>query len=74
MKNGWLREQAASQSEAAMDLPGLSAEEVNAFRRYAYRRFYLRPKIVLGLLGMMEPAAAGQILKNMGGFFRWTRS
>ena len=71
VKNGWLSKSAVSQSEAVMDLPGLAAQEVNAFRRHAFRRFYLRPKIMLGLAAMMEPAAAGQIMKNMSRFLRW---
>ncbi len=73
MRNGWLRQSPVSQSEAVMDLPDLPAEEVNAFRRLAYRRFYLRPKILLGLAAMMEPAGVVQILSNLKNFLRWTK-
>lgn len=43
-----------SQSRAVMELPGLSAARVNAFRRHAYRRFYLRPAAALRVLSMLE--------------------
>ncbi|MGH9333249.1 MAG: B12-binding domain-containing radical SAM protein, partial [Vicinamibacteria bacterium] len=45
-EKGWLREGDFSryrQDEALLELPGLSPEEVMAYRQLAYRRFYRRP-------------------------------
>lgn len=56
---GWLRSgEHFSQSRAGMDLPGLPAERVEAFRRRAYLRFYLRPK-ALAKLGLLVVGGAG---------------
>ncbi|MEA2040476.1 MAG: radical SAM protein, partial [Thermodesulfobacteriota bacterium] len=46
-KKGWIEPDFLfSQDHAAMDLPGLPGQRVDAFRRYAYRRFYGRPKAI----------------------------
>jgi radical SAM superfamily enzyme YgiQ (UPF0313 family) len=45
----WLTgEGSVSQSRAAMHLPGLSAREVDRFRKQAYRKFYLRAILPAG--------------------------
>ena len=44
-----------SQAGAVMDLPGLPAEAVDVFRRFAYRRFYGRPRALLNLATMIDP-------------------
>ncbi len=37
-----------------MELPGLPPARVDAFRRYAYRRFYLRPRAAARMLSLLE--------------------
>ena len=71
-KKGWLQaDSPLAQDRAAMDLPGLPGQRVDAFRRYAYRRFYGRPGTVSRLLAMLEPGAIGNILVNMRRFLSW---
>jgi len=72
LKKGWLKPDSfLAQDHAAMDLPGLPARRVDAFRRYAYRRFYGRPRAVSRLLAMLEPGAIGNIIVNMRRFLPW---
>lgn len=61
-----------SQSGAAMDLPGLPASAVDAFRRRAYRRFYGRPRVLAHLLGMVEKPAVAHLFSQARRFFRWS--
>jgi len=74
LEKGWIKRTASSQNQAAMELPGLSAEAVDRFRQYAYRRFYMRPKTWRNLLGMLEPAAVLHLVKSTARFTRWARS
>lgn len=60
-----------SQNRAGLDLPGLGAEEVDAFRKYAYRRFYLRTSAVRRVLRMVEPGAVRTVAENVRSFFQW---
>ena len=60
-----------SQSIAAMALPGLPAAEVDAFRRHAFRRFYLRPSAVARVLSMAEPGAVAGLTPLLRRFLRW---
>ncbi|MDP2839704.1 MAG: hypothetical protein Q8O11_06565, partial [Syntrophales bacterium] len=62
---------AVSQSSAAMALPGLSAEEVDAFRRYAFRRYYLRPSAAARVISMAEPGAVAGLTPLLRRFLRW---
>ncbi len=62
---------AASQNHAAMELPGLPSERVDAYRRYAYRRFYLRPQAVARVLSMVEISAVAGIMLPVRRFLRW---
>ena len=58
LENNWLRLPAAmSQDQAVMDLPGLPGRDVDAFRRRAYRKFYMRPRTAYGILSMIDPGA-----------------
>jgi len=41
-------------SRAVMKFPALSPDEVNAFYRYAYRRYYFRPGFLAGRLAHMR--------------------
>lgn len=41
-------------SHAVMSLPTLSPEEIQAFYRYAYRRFYLRPRYIFKRLAKLR--------------------
>ena len=57
LRMGWLKMGAVpifSQGRAVMELPGLPAARVNAFRRHAYRRFYLRPRAMARLLSLLK--------------------
>ena len=75
LNKGWLRKNSTfSQSHAVMDLPGLPARRVDSFRRYAYRKFYMRPGTLLNLFSMLEPAAAKNIFVNLKHFFQWAES
>jgi len=75
LKNGWLRRAAGfSQSQAVMELPGLSAHRVDKFRRYAYRKFYMRPGALLNIFSMVESGAIANNVKNLAQFFRWADS
>jgi radical SAM superfamily enzyme YgiQ (UPF0313 family) len=72
MKGGCLRRGTPlSQSRASVDLPGLPAEKVDEFRRYAYRRFYLRPGAFLRLFSMLGPDVTKNVNASIRGFFHW---
>ncbi len=74
LEKGWLRPDAAgSQSRSVMDLPNLSAGEVDAFRRMAFRKFYLRPKVMLRLLSLVSPAAFPHLAQSLLRFSGWSR-
>ena len=62
-----------SQNSAVLELPGLSAATVDAFRRRSYRAFYRRPKIIAGLLAMVEPGAAVHLTAAARRFLKWSR-
>lgn len=71
---GWLRADASfSQGLAGMDLPGLPAQKVDAFRRYAYRRFYARPRAIKKIYAMVEPGAVGSVFRDVARFMGWAR-
>ena len=72
--SGWLQGGAClfSQDQAVLNLPGLAAEKVDHFRRFAYRKFYGRPKAFWNVVSMARPAALGTILKNLKQFSLWT--
>jgi hypothetical protein len=68
----WLTEEGSvSQSRAAMHLPGLSAREVDRFRKHAYRKFYLRANTARRLMSMLKPGAIRDVPVNLWGFLRW---
>jgi radical SAM superfamily enzyme YgiQ (UPF0313 family) len=68
----WLTEEGfVSQSRAAMHLPGLSAQEVDRFRKHAYRKFYLRANTARRLMSMLKPGAIRDVPLNVRGFLRW---
>ncbi|MGD8369185.1 MAG: radical SAM protein [Desulfobacterales bacterium] len=72
-EKGWLQaDGAGSQSRSAMDLPGLPAETVDAFRRLAFRRFYLRPRVMARLLSLVKPAALPLLAQSVLRFFGWS--
>lgn len=73
-REGWLKkDSSSSQASAVMDLPGLPAAEVDDFRRFAFRKFYGRPRAALNLLSMAEWEALKSILPTMKRFLVWTR-
>ena len=76
VQNGWLRIDAGtgspfSQNAAVLDLPDLSAVRVDAFRREAYRRFYLRPRAVRRTLSMLEPRGVLHAVASARRFLNW---
>lgn len=75
LERGWLKARSAvSQGFAALDLPGLTAEKVDGFRRYAYKRFYLRPGALKRMLSILEPGSLLYLLRNLVQFLRWVMS
>jgi len=80
-RQGWLREETGVaggaavswQNAAIMELPGLPAARVDAFRRHAYRKFYLRPRVIFRILTMAEPSSAIFLLSHLRRFLRWLR-
>jgi len=74
-QQGWIKEQepgAMNQDHAVMELPGLSAETVNRYRRRAYRSFYFRPAALLRILGMLAPGDIPKTAKAAWDFMRWS--
>ncbi|MFH1243010.1 MAG: radical SAM protein, partial [Pseudomonadota bacterium] len=72
---GWLRRPSAfSQSQAVMDLPGLPAKRVDKFRRYAYKKFYMRTGTLMNIFLMVRAGAIANSLKNLPKFFHWAVS
>ena len=71
-KKGWLKSTAGSQDRSAMNLPGLPAERVDEFRRLAFRKFYLRPRVILRLLSLVKPAALPHLARSFVRFFGWS--
>jgi anaerobic magnesium-protoporphyrin IX monomethyl ester cyclase len=70
--SGWIKPYSLlAQDHAAMDLPGLPGTKVDAFRRYAYKRFYGRPRAVLRLMTLIKPNAARHIMGSMARFIGW---
>ena len=76
LASGWLqsRDCSFSQDQATLNLPGLPAEEVDRFRRYAFRKFYARPKTFWNVVSMARPAALGTMLTNWRQFSLWTEN
>ena len=60
------------QDEAILELPGLSREEVMAYRQRAYRHFYSRPRVALGALSMLKPGNISQLASSVKRFLGWT--
>jgi len=57
LRMGWIKMGAVpifSQGRAVMELPGLPARQVDAFRRRAFWRFYLRPKAAARFLSLFK--------------------
>ncbi len=74
LRYGWLRGDAVfSQGSAVLELPGLPAKKVNDFRRYSYRRFYLRPKTFQRVFAMLKTGSARQVFSNAFRFIEWVR-
>jgi radical SAM superfamily enzyme YgiQ (UPF0313 family) len=72
LEKGWLRTSPTiSQSGAALELPGLPATEVDAFRRHAFRRFYLRPSAAARIVSMVGPGALAGLATPLRRFLRW---
>ena len=75
LKKGWLQKTSFfSQSHAVMDLPGISAKRVDAFRRYAYKKFYMRPMSCLNIFSIIRLGAIANSVKNLAQFFHWADS
>jgi radical SAM superfamily enzyme YgiQ (UPF0313 family) len=76
-QKGWLREADFSryrQDEAILELPGLTPEEVMAYRQSAYRRFYTRPKVAIGALALLSPKNFWRATSAFKRFIGWTHA
>lgn len=77
LDKGWLKHGggngAFSQNSAVMELPDLPSARVDAFRRYAYRRFYLRPRAAARLFAMAEPGGLADMIPTGRRFRQWIR-
>lgn len=62
------------QDNAVMSLPGLPASVVNAHRRNAFRRFYLRPSRFLQMLSLIDVSRIKKTIKEGVRFLGWARS
>ncbi len=74
---GWLAEGDFSryrQDEALLELPGLSPEEVMAYREKAYRRFYTRPRVAVSALSLLSPRNLGRAASAFKRFLGWTHA
>jgi radical SAM superfamily enzyme YgiQ (UPF0313 family) len=70
---GWLAAGPGAQDRSVMNLPGLPAGRVDAFRRLAFRKFYLRPRVIARLLSLVEPAALPHLAQTFLRFTGWSR-
>ncbi len=74
-ENGWLASENWSdyeQDHSVTDYPGLSASQITAFRDWASRRYYLRPKIVWRTLKRMRsPGEVMNFLRMLRAFLTW---
>jgi radical SAM superfamily enzyme YgiQ (UPF0313 family) len=70
---GWLAGAPGAQDRSAMNLPGLPAARVDAFRQMAFRKFYLRPRVIARLLSLVEPAALPHLAQTFLRFTGWAR-
>jgi radical SAM superfamily enzyme YgiQ (UPF0313 family) len=76
-EKGWLSESDFSryrQDEALLELPGLSPEEVMAYRQTAYRRFYTRPRVAVSALALLSPKNLGRAATAFKRFLGWTHA
>jgi hypothetical protein len=64
-RRGWLIPEAViSQDRACMNLPQLPASAVDAFRKIAYRKFYMRGSAIKRILNMLERRGIMDIASN----------
>jgi radical SAM superfamily enzyme YgiQ (UPF0313 family) len=76
-EKGWLSESDFSryrQDEAILELPGLSREEVMAYRQTAYRHFYTRPRVAVSALALLSPRNLGRAASAFKRFLGWTHA
>ncbi len=76
-EKGWLKENDFSryrQDEALLELPGLSREEVMAYRQTAYRHFYTRPRVAASALALLSPRNLGRAASAFKRFLGWTHA
>lgn len=76
-KNGWLHEADFSryrQDEALLELPGLTPEELMAYRQRAYRRFYTRPAVAVNALALLSPKNVWRATAAFKRFIGWTHA
>ena len=73
-REGWIEGvefEAFNQDHAVMSFPALQPSTVNRYRSTAFRRFYIRPKIILRLLQMAQARGAWEMLAGGGRFLKW---
>jgi radical SAM superfamily enzyme YgiQ (UPF0313 family) len=76
-RKGWLHDADFAryrQDEAILELPGLTSEEVMAYRQAAYRRFYTRPKVAIGALALLSPRNLWRATSAFKRFIGWTHA
>jgi len=76
-EKGWLSQSDFSryrQDEALLELPGLSPEEVMAYRQTAYRHFYTRPRVAVNALSLLSPRNLGRAASAFKRFLGWTHA
>jgi radical SAM superfamily enzyme YgiQ (UPF0313 family) len=61
------------QDQAILELPGLSAADVMRYRRKAYRRFYLNPRVLWGAFGLLSPRHLGTVVAGARRFLGWSQ-
>jgi radical SAM superfamily enzyme YgiQ (UPF0313 family) len=74
---GWLATEDFSrfhQDEALLTLPTIEPGEVMLYREKAYREFYTKPKVALGMLGILSPKFLVRLFTGLGRFMRWSRT
>jgi radical SAM superfamily enzyme YgiQ (UPF0313 family) len=75
-KAGWIKDSDFShfkQDNAVMELPTISAQEVNKYRAIAYRRFYFSPRNMLNVARLIGWKNAGTAVRSVFDFLGWTK-
>ncbi len=75
-QEGWIQDYDFShfkQDHAVMELPTISATDVNQCRTRAYRDFYFAPRNILNVAKLIGWKHAGKTLRSVMDFLGWTK-